>query len=63
MKYNEPILHDDEPVYGDYYYIVDGKVAEPKITGFVRDIKKQLNAKEVRQCDLVGRLFKKEVKR
>jgi hypothetical protein len=56
VKLDEPILPDDYPVYGDYLYVVDGKVVRSEwhdIT--VALFKRALSAKEVRRCDINGR--------
>jgi hypothetical protein len=53
---NEPILPDDYPIYGDYLYIVDGKVYRSDwhdITA--RELKYRLKANEIRRCDAVRR--------
>jgi hypothetical protein len=53
---DEPILPDDYPIYGDYLYVVDGKVYRSDwhdIT--VGDLKRYENCSEVRRCDIVGR--------
>lgn len=50
---NEPILPDDYPIYGDYLYIVDGKVYRSDWHGItVRQLKRELGATEVRRCDI-----------
>lgn len=51
----EIVLPDHCPVYADYYYILDGVVKKPGITGRVSDIKAITGAREVRCCDMVGR--------
>jgi len=58
--FNEPILPDDYPIYGGYFYIVDGTVVTSDWHGITA---KQLAAKfggtVVRRCDAVKRgLFK-----
>lgn len=56
LTLDEPILPDDYPIYGDYLYVVDGKVIASDwhdIT--VARLKVALKAKEVRRCDMVGR--------
>lgn len=55
---NEPILDDDYPVYWDYLYVADGKVVRSDIQGTVRGLKADLNAKEIRRCDISGRMAK-----
>lgn len=52
----ERALPDDYPIYGDYLYVVDGKVYRSDwhdIT--VRELKRHLKATEVRNCDIYGR--------
>jgi len=53
---NEEILPDDYPVYGNYLYVVDGKLYRSDwhdIT--VRRLKQHLKATEVRRCNMVAR--------
>jgi hypothetical protein len=53
---NEPVLPDDYPVYGDYLYVVDGKLYRSDwhdIT--VRQLKAREGFKEIRRCDIYGR--------
>jgi hypothetical protein len=59
---NEPILPDDYKIYGDYLYVVDGKIYRSDwhdIT--VRQLKFRLRQEtgvlpqEIRRCDIVGR--------
>jgi hypothetical protein len=55
-EFNEPILDDDYPVYGDYWYVVDGKPQRSdwhNIT--VAKYKRLMGAKEIRRCDISGR--------
>lgn len=55
-KLDEPILPDDYPVYGDYFYVADGKPIRSNwhdIT--VRQLKNREGYKEVRRCDIYGR--------
>lgn len=55
-KLKEPILEDDYPVYGNYFYVVDGEVYMSNwhdVT--VAYLKWRLGAIEVRRCDLYGR--------
>lgn len=53
---DEPILSDDYPVYYDYLYIVDGKLYTSTSQCTVGQLKVRLNAKEIRRCDIVGRV-------
>jgi hypothetical protein len=52
---DEPVLADDYKVYGDYLYVADGKVIRSDIFGTVRDLKRDIGAKEIRRCDMAGR--------
>jgi hypothetical protein len=53
---NEPILPDDYKMYGNYLYVVDGKVTKSDLHDVsVRIYKIRMNAKEVRRCDIFGR--------
>lgn len=53
---NERVLEDNYPIYGDYLYVVDGKVYRSDWHGItVKDLKRKLNAKEVTNCDIFGR--------
>lgn len=52
---NEPVLADDYPVNYGYAYVADGKVVASDIKGTVRDLKRLLNATEIRRCDMGGR--------
>lgn len=54
-EFNEPVLDDDYPVYGDYVYVADGKPIRSDVFGTVRDLRRDTGAKEIRRCDLVGR--------
>ncbi len=55
MELNESVLSDDYPVYGDYLYVVDGKVTRSNVFGTVRDLKRDTGGLEVRRCDIVAR--------
>ena len=53
---DEPVLPDDYPVYGDYWYVVDGKPIRSNWHGVtVGRLKYHMKAQEVRRCDIVGR--------
>jgi hypothetical protein len=52
----ERVLPDDYPVYYDYLYVADGKVVRSDIQGTIRHLKRDLNAKEIKSCDIVGRV-------
>ncbi len=51
----ETILPDDYPVYFGYAYVADGEVVTSDGEGTVADLKKWLNAKEVRRCSIIKR--------
>jgi hypothetical protein len=57
----EDVLPDNYPVHYDYIYIVDGKIIRSDLgeTDFgnstVKDLKRLLNVKEIRKCDLAAR--------
>lgn len=49
---NEDELEDDYPVYGDYFYLADGRVYRSdwhNIT--VRELKRREGFKEIRRCN------------
>lgn len=49
---SETLLPDDYPVYGDYFYLADGKVYRSDHHGVtVAELKRRENFKEVRRCD------------
>lgn len=52
---NEHVLLNHYPVYAGYWYVIDGKPKQSPITSTVGELKKHLNAKEIRRCDIVGR--------
>lgn len=62
---NEPILEDNYPIYGNYLYVVDGRVYVSDYHDIsVRELKAREKFKEVRRCDMAGRgLFKKQEER
>ncbi len=48
----ETILPDDYPIYGDYFYLADGKVYRSDYHDVtVADLKRREGFKEVRRCD------------
>lgn len=52
----EDILPDDYPIYGNYFYVADGKVYRSDwhdIT--VRELKRREGFKDVRRCNIVAR--------
>lgn len=52
---NENILEDSHPVFWEYLYITDGKLALSSIQGTVADLKKKLGATEIRRCNILAR--------
>jgi hypothetical protein len=54
---NENVLEDDYPVHFGYLYVCDSKVKNSPIGGgkTVADLKKVLDCKEVRRCNIIGR--------
>ena len=57
---DEVILADDFPVYYDYVYIADGKVIVSDIEGTVRDLRRDVNVKEIRSCSIFKRFGSKQ---
>lgn len=53
----ETILADDYPVYAGYFYVCDGEARQSPLQGTVADLKRELDAKEVRRCELIKRMF------
>lgn len=53
---NEPVLEDDYPVYHGHFYLADGRMIASDIEGTVKDLKKDLSAKEIRRYDISARL-------
>ena len=48
----ERVLEDDYPLYGDYFYLADGKVYCSDYHGVtVADLKRREGFKEIRSCD------------
>jgi hypothetical protein len=45
----ETVLEDDHPVHWDYIYIVDGVVMQSPVNGTVLDLRRAVQAKEVRR--------------
>jgi hypothetical protein len=53
---DEPILPDDYPIYGDYWYVADGKPVRSDWHDITAaQLKRAIGAKELRRCDLLGR--------
>lgn len=52
---DEPVLEDNYPVYGDYWYLADGKPIRSPVQGVVRDLKRAIEATEIRRCAAVRR--------
>ena len=53
--YSEPVLEDSYPVYAGYWYVVDGEPQRSEIQGTAWDLKRRLNASEIRRCAAVAR--------
>ncbi len=56
----ERILDDKYPVFGNYLYVIDGRIEQSDVFGTVRDlrmfiIRQGRTADEVRSCDIFGR--------
>jgi hypothetical protein len=51
----ETVCDDDYNVYFDYVYIADNKLIRSNIQGTVRDLKRDLGAKEIRRCEVIKR--------
>jgi hypothetical protein len=51
---SETIMDDNTPVYYGYIYIADGVIVRNYniFEGTIKDLKKELNAKEIRRCEL-----------
>jgi hypothetical protein len=51
---SETIINDDTPIYQDYIYIADGVIVRNNwiFEGTVKDLKKELKAKEIRRCEI-----------
>jgi len=69
IELDEPLLEDDYPIHGDYLYVCDGKVIRCDLmSGTVADLKRdlrshyKLEAKEIRSCDIAGRVKQQENK-
>ena len=52
---NERILGDDYPVHPGYLYVADGRVVSSNISGTVRNLKRDLKASVITNCDISGR--------
>lgn len=52
---DERVLPDDYPVNWDYFYVADGKVIRSDIRGTVADLKRDVKASEIKNCDIYGR--------
>ena len=52
---NEIVLPDDYPVYFDYFYVCDGEIVISDVQGTVKDLKNDLQCKEVKNCNLFER--------
>lgn len=57
---DEPILEDDYPMYVGYLYVKDGEVIQNFKDMTVKSFKIKTGAKEVRRCDIYGRIDQKK---
>lgn len=53
---NENVLPNDYSVYPGYLYVCDGEVVRCNIEGTVSDLKFYTGSKEIKNCDIFGRL-------
>jgi hypothetical protein len=51
----ERTLPDDYPVHAGYAYVADGKPIIASVSGTVSHLKHDMDAQEIKNCDLVGR--------
>lgn len=58
---DEELLEDDYPVYYSYMYVVDGKLHRSQSQCTVGQLRVRLNAKEIRRCDIVGRVKRGQI--
>jgi hypothetical protein len=52
---NENVLPDDYPVYFGYLYVADCKVISSDVEADVARLKRYLDCKEVRRCNMAAR--------
>lgn len=53
---NEDVLPDDYPIYGDYIYVVDGRLYRSDWHGIsAKRLKQHLKATEIRRCNICAR--------
>lgn len=56
-------MRDNEIIYGDSYYEIDGKVKLAEVTGRVTDLKNHHNANSIRWIDQVAYGLKPKIRR
>lgn len=68
--FNEPVLEDAFPMYGGYYYIIDGHIKECDYFNgednrgiSVAEYKRRYNVNEIRRCDLISRIEEQKKQR
>ena len=68
--FDESVLEDTFPMYGGYYYIIDGRVKEcDHFNGednrgiSVADYKRRYGVNEIKRCDLISRIEEQEKRR
>jgi hypothetical protein len=52
---DERVLEDKYPVYYGYCYVADGRVISSDVSGTVADLRRNLQAREIKSCDMNGR--------
>ncbi len=52
---DEPVLPNNYPVFGDFWYVVDGEPKRSPVFGVVANLKAEWDTTEIRRCDAVGR--------
>ena len=54
---HEPILSDNDAIDSNLHYVADGRVVTSNYHGItVREFKARVGAREIRRCDLMGRM-------
>jgi hypothetical protein len=51
----ERVLPEDYPVHCGYCYVADGRVISSDVSGTVANLRRNLQASEIKNCDMVGR--------
>lgn len=55
QELDEPVLEDDYPIHAGFNYVVDGEVTMALCSCTVEQLKRAMNAVEIRRCDMAGR--------